>query len=245
MRAEPLAHPGEPEPGPRVGDRRPLCDGRVARRDDQLVVGARHVELDGRSGGVLHRVRQRLLDDAERDRLELRRQHQVQGRDDEAGACGPRTLEQRRETRSGGAVGLEHRDQAIGLGQRLDAGIADRVETRRGDVRAPRLGEPSRARLDDDEREVVRDDVVEVPGDPHPLAIHREPDERLLLGSSSRVRSASARTTSRRRRTSRPPHQGGSVATAISAFGASANPMWTWIATVSATVAASPRHVGS
>ena len=89
-----------------------------------------------------------------------------------------------RETRRGASVpsGSSRVTSRSASRQRFDAGVADRHEAVGGDAGTPRIGEPSSPGLDHDDSEMMGDDVVQVARDPRPLALHREADERLLLG---------------------------------------------------------------
>ena len=79
---------------------------------------------------------------------------------------------------------------------------------------------------------------MQVARDPRTLALDCQSDERLLLRLElpSTVGQLGGRPGAAVAARS-PPHQGGSVPIRISRFGASANPMYTWIATDSTRVA--------
>ena len=80
------------------------------------------------------------------------------------------------------AVRVEDGHQPVGLGKRLDTSGANGREVAGRIVVVPGIGKPSSSCLDDHESEVMRHDVMQVARDSGTLPLHREPDERLLLG---------------------------------------------------------------
>ena len=122
--------------------------------------------------------------------------------DFDASAAGTGAFEQAREAGDPRSLGLEHRDEAIRLRQRLGPCVAQRLKAFGSAIRyLPRFGETTRARLYHHQCEVVRDDVVQVSGDPAALALHRQLDESVLL--SLELACASCQFT---HQLSAPPH---------------------------------------
>ena len=219
VQRHPLAHPAMPvarrrrsaAAGPRPSSEISSSSASRAQRRRTSAVGR---------GGVLDRVRQRLLDDPVGAQIERGR--------DVAGSPSTR--------RSVGETGRARaRDELVEIGEprlgRQRAGIACRRRAARGAGASPRARRGRRARraqrglralrvgaqhearaagLDHHHRDAVRDHVVQLPRDPRPLAVGRRAGAQLALRVEPlRVLAVDARESARPRDI-RPAAQGGS-----------------------------------
>ena len=171
-----LAHAQEPEAV--AGPARPGCP-RAAPVVGDLEAERARVAADGHPrvvrAGVLGRVRERLLHDAERCQIDAGRQRLVARADVE------RDLQARRPRPGGeladvGQAGpgplLVGCAQPGQLGERLGRQALDQLEAVRRAARVALRQRLGPAGLDRDHADVVRDGVVQVAGDARPLAGH-------------------------------------------------------------------------
>nr|WP_245993132.1 hypothetical protein [Xylanimonas allomyrinae] len=189
-RLDALGHADDPVPGAdRLGCLRPVGD---TVRDGQPQVAGQVLDqqVRARAGAVLVRVGQRLLDDAQRCRVDgagqLARRALDAHRDGEPvdGEPAHDVVELGEPGRAQrGCVGVaQRRHEVADLGEHGPGGSADRAERALGVVgpRADRGRRRPRVQVDDGD--LVGDDVVQVAGDRQAGLGHALPGERLACG---------------------------------------------------------------